>query len=299
MVKVEKTDVVVVTYNRLSLLKECLESLLSQGDNIGNIFVIDNNSSDGTSNYLNDLKNEKIKSETLTTNIGGAAGFEYGINKATVEGKGQYIWIMDDDTIPQKNALSNLIKSAHELDNKFGFIGSNVRWIDGTPINVATPTNDWPERTDLNLIKVKTATFVSILVKKDTVKLLGLPLGEMQIWGDDTEYTSRLSHNNPCYLSLNSQVIHKTSKSVTSEDLKNTDPDRLWRYKCSFRNGIYTNRKYNSKKKTLKNAIINATKGFKAIKAKNKKMTRLGIALEGTLEGFFFNPKIKFPKDKY
>ncbi|MBF7122531.1 glycosyltransferase [Pediococcus pentosaceus] len=298
MEKVKKTDVVVVTYNRLSLLKECLESLLSQGDNISNIFVIDNNSNDGTGKYLNSLKDEKIIPETLTSNIGGAGGFEYGINKASIEGEGEYIWIMDDDTIPQENALNELVKSAYELDNKFGFIGSNVRWIDGTPINVAAPTNDWPERTDLDLIKVRLATFVSILVKKDTIKSLGLPLGEMKIWGDDTEYTSRLSYSNPCYLSLNSQVIHKTSKSVTSEDLKNTDPDRLWRYRCSFRNGIYTNRKYDSKKKTIKNAVINITKGLKALKAKNKKLTRLRISIEGTLEGFFFNPEIKFPKDK-
>ncbi|WP_329503987.1 glycosyltransferase family 2 protein [Pediococcus pentosaceus] len=298
MEKVKKTDVVVVTYNRLSLLKECLESLLSQGYNISNIFVIDNNSNDGTGKYLNSLKDEKIIPETLTSNIGGAGGFEYGINKASIEGEGEYIWIMDDDTIPQENALNELVKSAYELDNKFGFIGSNVRWIDGTPINVAAPTNDWPERTDLDLIKVRLATFVSILVKKDTIKSLGLPLGEMKIWGDDTEYTSRLSYSNPCYLSLNSQVIHKTSKSVTSEDLKNTDPDRLWRYRCSFRNGIYTNRKYDSKKKTIKNAVINITKGLKALKAKNKKLTRLRISIEGTLEGFFFNPEIKFPKDK-
>ena len=45
-------DVVVVTYNRLPLLKECLESLLGQRENLSGIFVIDNHSTDGTTEYL-------------------------------------------------------------------------------------------------------------------------------------------------------------------------------------------------------------------------------------------------------
>lgn len=124
-------DVVVVTYNRLPLLKECLESLLGQRENLSGIFVIDNHSTDGTTEYLAKIDDSLVKATTLSDNIGGAAGFEYGVNLATVEGNGDYIWIMDDDTIPNIGASSALIKKARLLNNEFGFLCSNVRWTDG------------------------------------------------------------------------------------------------------------------------------------------------------------------------
>ncbi len=92
-----KVDVVVVTFNRLKLLKECINALLAQGDSLSHIFVIDNKSTDGTGEFLTNIRNEKIIYETLSENIGGAAGFEYGVGKAMSEGSGDYIWIMDDD----------------------------------------------------------------------------------------------------------------------------------------------------------------------------------------------------------
>jgi len=49
---VKNIDVVVVTYNRLGLLKECVDALLSQKDNLSNIFIFNNHSTDGTDKYL-------------------------------------------------------------------------------------------------------------------------------------------------------------------------------------------------------------------------------------------------------
>ena len=51
----KKVDAVVVTYNRLDLLKKCLQALLSQTYKLQNIFVIDNNSQDETLLFLREL----------------------------------------------------------------------------------------------------------------------------------------------------------------------------------------------------------------------------------------------------
>ena len=161
-------DVVVVTYNRLPLLKECLESLLGQRENLSGIFVIDNHSTDGTTEYLAKIDDSLVKATTLSDNIGGAAGFEYGVNLATVEGNGDYIWIMDDDTIPNIGASSALIKKARLLNNEFGFLCSNVRWTDGTATNIAHVSKNWPDKIMEGLVGVVSATFVSILVPKET-----------------------------------------------------------------------------------------------------------------------------------
>lgn len=48
--------VVVVTYNRLELLKECLECIRNQELVPNNVVIVDNNSTDGTGKYLNGIK---------------------------------------------------------------------------------------------------------------------------------------------------------------------------------------------------------------------------------------------------
>ncbi len=48
----EKIYAIVVTYNRRVLLEGCLESLLTQTISLDKIFVVDNDSKDGTSEMM-------------------------------------------------------------------------------------------------------------------------------------------------------------------------------------------------------------------------------------------------------
>ena len=47
-----KTAAVIVTYNRKELLEENIKALLDQSEKLNKIFIIDNNSTDGTKSYL-------------------------------------------------------------------------------------------------------------------------------------------------------------------------------------------------------------------------------------------------------
>lgn len=51
-------SVVIVTYNRLSLLKECIAAVKNQVLPFDNIIIIDNASSDGTVEYLHQYDSE-------------------------------------------------------------------------------------------------------------------------------------------------------------------------------------------------------------------------------------------------
>ena len=69
---------VVVTYNRLTLLKGCIEALLNQDYENTEILIVDNNSTDGTREYVKEVveqHSEKMKMLFLEKNIGGAGGF--------------------------------------------------------------------------------------------------------------------------------------------------------------------------------------------------------------------------------
>tara|TARA_B100000965_G_C19554736_1_gene741665 strand:+ start:783 stop:1604 length:822 start_codon:yes stop_codon:yes gene_type:complete len=78
------------------------------------ILVIDNNSSDGTHEYLSSNQIDFIHSEV---NTGSAGGWNLGINYA-LNNSYEFIWLMDDDGYPDKHSLENLekiLKSSNEI----------------------------------------------------------------------------------------------------------------------------------------------------------------------------------------
>ena len=100
----------VVTYNRLNYLKRCLEFLENQDRKINQILVVNNDSNDGTQQYLETKKNiNVIKQENLGSAGGWHTGIEYGLKNNF-----DYIWMMDDDGYPDKSSLKNLINSFTE-----------------------------------------------------------------------------------------------------------------------------------------------------------------------------------------
>lgn len=291
----QKIDVVVVTYNRLQLLKECVNSLIAQKKNLSQIFIINNCSTDETLEYLRSLKENKLFCIfNLNSNIGGAAGFEYGIKMASERGNGKYIWIMDDDTIPSNSASYELLRAANQLHDNFGFLCSNDRWRDGSATNIPKASSRWTSLAAYGLIEVLNATFVSVLTKKSTVMKVGLPLGQMKIWGDDTEYTTRLSRHSPSYFVSNSIVLHKTNHNLSNDSIYNISSDRLWRYQCLYRNLIYIDRKYYSNKRVVKAIIHNFIDIYKCLSTKSNKTRKILCIIRGTWSGLFFNPKIHY-----
>ena len=105
----KSVDCVVVTYNRLSLLKECIQAVKNQTYPIEHFFVIDNCSTDETWKYLQSIKNEKIFPIRLHKNMGGAGGFNIGLKTFIKQSISNYVWIMDDDTIPSTTALEYIM----------------------------------------------------------------------------------------------------------------------------------------------------------------------------------------------
>ncbi len=68
--------VVIVTYNRIQLLRECVVHAVSQTSCPKSIIIVDNASTDETEEYLESLKqHEYFEVIRLPQNIGGAGGF--------------------------------------------------------------------------------------------------------------------------------------------------------------------------------------------------------------------------------
>ena len=116
---------IVVTYNRIDLLKENIKALQKQSYIHHDIMIIDNASTDGTKEMVKNINDTRIKYYNTMENLGGAGGFAYGIKKAMELGY-NYAWIMDDDSIPEPDALNSLIKKSKQINNNFSLLIKSI-----------------------------------------------------------------------------------------------------------------------------------------------------------------------------
>lgn len=243
---------VIVTYNRLELLKKCLQAVLGQTYKSLDVVVVDNASTDGTGEYVKNLKNRRIIYVNTGKNAGGAGGFYRGIKEAYLKGA-KWVWIMDDDVIPEKNALEELMNALKVVKpHKTSFLASCVYGLKGEAMN--TPGVDlrskngypfWYEYLDKGLVKLNAATFVSILVNGQAIEKCGLPCADFFIWGDDTEYTKRLYRNfGLAYLVGKSKVVHARANSANLTIFNETDAKRVALYSYMIRNTLIYTREY-------------------------------------------------------
>ena len=291
----KKVAAILVTYNRVDLLKKCLSQLLIQPAALTQILVIDNHSSDDTQSFMSKLVKEhhQVIYSRLDSNLGGAGGFSEGIKQA-MSLDVDYFWIMDDDTIPNPDTLTNLLDADKQLQSKWSFLSSNVRWVDNKAarMNQLTTQKYWSDEIGNGLIAVKTGTFVSILIKKDDVVRVGLPISEFFIWSDDTEYTIRLSDKFTGYFVINSTVTHETKVNLSVDLVHERDKNKISRYYYSLRNGFYIARR----EKKVGRYFVRAVLLYLSVIVSNSeyKWLKLKALYRGLFAGFVFNPKIKF-----
>ncbi|MBH1989274.1 MAG: glycosyltransferase [Myxococcaceae bacterium] len=101
-----KTLAIIVTHNRKKLLERCLEHVQNQLREPDALMVIDNGSTDGTSEMLAESEIPFIRQD----NLGSAGGWHRGIQYA-LENQYEAIWLMDDDGFPGDGSLDQLKNS--------------------------------------------------------------------------------------------------------------------------------------------------------------------------------------------
>src|SRR5699024_2267240 len=126
---------VIVTYNRRELLEQTLAGIEAQTLPPAHVVIIDNASDDGTEGYLAEREfTLPTTVKRLPTNTGGAGGFAAGTAEAYELGL-DAMWLMDDDTVPQPEALEELVnglqRASDVLDYTPSFACSLVLWKDG------------------------------------------------------------------------------------------------------------------------------------------------------------------------
>ncbi|MGI1690245.1 glycosyltransferase [Thermoanaerobacter uzonensis] len=135
MVK-DLSSIIILTHNQLTYTKLCIESIRQYTDVPYEIIVVDNASTDGTVEWLK--KQKDILLIENDRNMGFAAGCNQGIKAS----KGEYIVLLNNDTIVTKNWLKNMIDFLN-LHDDAGIVGPVTNNISGQQrINVELKTID-------------------------------------------------------------------------------------------------------------------------------------------------------------
>lgn len=244
-----KNIAVVVTYNRCTLLQKAISALKNQTVPLDVILVINNGSTDDTAEWLS--KQEGVMVVTQD-NLGGSGGFWRGIKEAYALGA-DYIWCMDDDVHPYPDCIEQQLKVMPQT----GGIVAPQRLLDGKTIvcggeclhfNFTNPFKPMKHDATLedirgcgDIMEVEAIAFEGPLISRNVVEKIGLPVKELFIFWDDTEYSYRAFRNGFDVLYVKSARFFKEKLVGNSSQNKNI---RSWKYPYMVRNEIYFIRKY-------------------------------------------------------
>jgi len=114
---------IIVSYRSLESLKICVESIMKQVGVEFEVVVVDNDSGDGTEEYLNKLY---IKTILLDKN----RGFGAAVNLAAKKAEYKYLFIINPDTIMPQDTLGKLFQFA-ESRSDYGLIAPILEYPDG------------------------------------------------------------------------------------------------------------------------------------------------------------------------
>ena len=130
-----KLSIIILSWNTKQLLKDCLDSIVhSSLFNIPiEVIVVDNGSADGSVEmikklFINKLKNYKIRLIENKENL----GFAKGNNQGLKESQGEYIMLLNSDTVVKREAIERLVDFLDE-HSAVAIVGPKLLNPDGSP----------------------------------------------------------------------------------------------------------------------------------------------------------------------
>lgn len=241
--------VVIVTYNRVELLKECLACVCGQTIPFSRVIVVDNHSTDGTAEFL--AAREDLDVIREPENLGGAGGFYDGLQCAS---QGEYDWVLiiDDDAMIAPDYMEKLLDYANAHTGIYGLAGkvvteghidvSHRRQIINRLLYVES--NVASEEYQKESFSCDAATFCGLLLQGQKMREIGLPQKGYFLWYDDIEYCLRLQECGGVTVVPAAVLHHKTVLSKEGMVTKGVLHRIGWRQYYGYRNRYDTAKRH-------------------------------------------------------
>lgn len=236
-----KTTVVTVTYgNRLPYLQQLIDRALSYAE-ISEVVVVSNASLEPL-DLLTGRWPDRVRLIQLPENTGSANGYAVGLEAALAAGA-DYIWMMDDDNAPTDAAVSILhrelarlawllgpdrvavlgYRATQQADVAQGIPARYIRQprssyfgfhVAQLPYKIwrRLPWGKRPGRPPTS-ISLPFAPYGGMLAHRSLYERIGLPLKDLVLYVDDTEYTRRITASGGRLFLFTEAVIEELEQS--------------------------------------------------------------------------------------
>lgn len=232
-------SIVIVNFNTPKLVLDCIESIFESGSRLDyEIIIIDNGSSDKSVDLFKKIKNKKVLVLVNKYNL----GFSKACNQGILNSRGEYVLLLNSDTLVSRGALDTLVFFARKNTNA-GVVGSRLLNKDKTiqtscfrfPTLTMTIRQYWFGEKGLldkfspqgdNPVNVDAVVGASFLITPKARREVGLLDPRYFMFYEDLDYCRRVWQKGlKVYYLPQSKIIH-----LHGESGKNlSDKDNQWR----------------------------------------------------------------------
>jgi len=250
----KKVCIILINWNNFEDTKECINSLLNSTETNFDIVVVDNNSI-----IKPNFTDKRIKVIYLSENLGFAGANNIGI-KYAAENKYEYVWILNNDTIVERDTLLVLLDAAtssesqvitnlilyYDTPNQIWFAGGYYSKIFGKGIHRYINRN--VNKVQLKRTKTEFATGCSIFINTKVFEDIGLFDEKLFAYSEDLDLSMRLKKRGYNILFVPQAVVyHKVGRSFKINNTASEGKSSPLQVYLFARNRIIVSRRYMSK----------------------------------------------------
>ncbi len=249
-------SIIFVYFHTRVFLKQCIECIIeNEVDLIFEIIVADNGSSLGDKEYF-----QELFPQLVWIDMGGNYGFSRGNNAAMKVANGEVFLLLNTDTLPKKNAISNCYSRLLKSEDIIA-VGVNLEFEDGTSqisgsyfvtggLNylLPLPVTGFVVKEIAKILGKKAPHIVNqksemqvdwisgafLMVKKSAIEVAGYMDEDFFLYAEETEWCYRLGLNGKLVLYGDLTVIHFEG---LSSKIENQDQEKGY-YELHTKRGL-------------------------------------------------------------
>ena len=201
---IERVVAITVTYNDYDYLKRALDAMRKQTYPLQKIIVVDNHSSLEAQEKLKTQEDDLVEVLWLPDNTGCAGGMQAGMKYTCEKYSPDWYWLMDSDAFPAPDCLETLLVHKADTDNIgilapliFGVERQEYQFYHLKKISKLLYRDlqiySSYDKIPAGASPIDADAVVGPLVSKKAVDRLGIIDSGFFIYGEDVEYTYRVS----------------------------------------------------------------------------------------------------------
>lgn len=318
-----KVCVVTVTYgNRWTLVNQIIARSLSFV-NVSHVVLVNNASSYDIDEKLATIADDRVILIDSKVNLGSTGGYKVGIAKAN-ELDIDFVWLLDDDNLPEENALDALLSSWDDLGtapDKTAFFCLRTDRIHHIQIaqgedpyryylipdnflnfTCLRPFSKFLKITDKfkrnrkykNRVEIPFASYGGFFFHKKSIDKIGYPDEKFYLYFDDAEYTYRVTHMGGKVWLIPGSIINDIDQSFQVNYKRKYFHSiylDMWSFRTYYttRNCVYFYKKYATKNEFIfklnKFLFMNWLKMVSIITSKQAEYQKMKVAVQDGLDG--------------